>query len=405
MRLMRAHPPRRPGGSMPAPLAQGLSLALALGLSLALSLATGCDVYEDRYACARDEQCMDPGQAAPPGRCVEGGCAWEDGACASGYRFGASAGADRAGACVPSLPPPDPMPFTQVPLRDGLQDAASLSLVFGAPGTGPIFVAGRDGKPFLIRRDGPIATPLSPPAGDELPVAGAADASRLAIALSDRVYRSTDGGMTWAESVTGKVAGLALGKDGLYVLSEGRVLFLQDGAGAPALSFDPAMMKARAVAFFSSTGPGIGAGVGDAPMLVCLSESGRGVIYRREAQGWQVMHEATTPLSAGWAGEGGLWIAVGAGVLLRNGAPVDPAPAAAPRLLLGARESDLWALGDGWDHLLRSRGTGWQKVRPDAQAATITGLWVGKAGEQVQVWVTSAYQGDRTYRGRLLRYP
>jgi hypothetical protein len=374
------------------------------GLWLCLCLGSGCDVYEDRYACQRDEQCMDPGHAAPPGRCVEGGCAWEDGMCPSGYRFGVSAGSERAGTCVPSLPPPDPTPFTQVPLRDGQTDAATLSLVFGVPGTGPIFVAGREGKPFLIRRDGPIASPLSPPAGDELPVAGVADASRLALALSDRVYRSTDGGMTWSESVTGKVAGLALGKGGLYVLTEGQVLFLQDGGGAPALSFDPAMRKARAVAFFSSSGPP-GVGDADAPMLVGLSESGRGVIYRKEAQGWQVMHEATAALSAGWAGEGGVWIAVGAGVLLRNGAPVVPAPASAPRLLLGARENDLWALGDGWNHLLHSRGTGWETIRPDAQGATVTGLWVGRAGEQPQVWVTSAYPGDRTYRARLLRYP
>ena len=64
--------------------------------SFLVAVGAGCDAYEDRYACVRDEQCMDIGRAAPPGRCIEGGCAWEDGACASGYRFGRSAGGDRA---------------------------------------------------------------------------------------------------------------------------------------------------------------------------------------------------------------------------------------------------------------------------------------------------------------------
>jgi alpha-tubulin suppressor-like RCC1 family protein len=80
---------------------------MTAGRRLALALALAACAPSRVYHCEADRECVRGGAA---GRCIEGGCAFEDGACDSGLRWIAESPAS-PNECVPTTTPiPDAMP-------------------------------------------------------------------------------------------------------------------------------------------------------------------------------------------------------------------------------------------------------------------------------------------------------
>ncbi|HET6582079.1 MAG TPA: hypothetical protein VFG69_01505, partial [Nannocystaceae bacterium] len=73
---------------------------------LALALASTTCIRDPGFVCTDSQQCV----AAAEGVCTDlGGCAYPDGECASGLRFGASAPDELAGVCVGDEPQEPPV--------------------------------------------------------------------------------------------------------------------------------------------------------------------------------------------------------------------------------------------------------------------------------------------------------
>lgn len=348
----------------------------------------GCDVYDDVYRCQRDEQCVRPETGG--GRCVAGACAFADPGCPAGLRFDPTAGDGRGGLCAEApAPRATAAPFSPVPFPDGRSDVASLTLLFSGFGRADVYVAGWEGRPSLWRlglQDGRGLLALRAPDAPAPLRAGVQTGSGLFVATKDQLYRSRDQGLSWDML---QVPGV------LSLFSDGRRLYALTGAGLlssgdDGQSFVPeGGAAARVVALFGRAMDVFAVGAG----------TDGGLLYRRTGPqaAWQKVYEGA-PLLAGWVDAAGSWYAVGAGVLLRDGASLQPADGL-PAQLEGTGAGDLWLRVQGAPELWRRSAEKWHAVVLDPEGTGCTGLAV--AGESVVA--TSTYPGDRTYRSRLWR--